>query len=71
MVDTWGAEKKFFREGLFPDCRTNKSAVIGHYTQMVWRNTQAVGCALVSSDHNDYLVCRYSPPGNVTGQKVY
>jgi hypothetical protein len=71
MVDTWGAEKKFFREGLFPDCRANRSAVVGHYTQMVWRNTQAVGCALVSNSHNDYLVCRYSPAGNVIGQKPY
>jgi Cysteine-rich secretory protein family len=71
MVDTWGGEKKSFREGVFPDCRVNRSAVVGHYTQIVWRNTQAVGCALVSNAHNDYLVCRYSPPGNVIGQKPY
>src|SRR5579863_1965208 len=60
MVDAWGAEKKFFREGVFPDCSTNRTAVVGHYTQLVWRNTTSVGCALVSNGHNDYLVCRYS-----------
>lgn len=71
MVDAWGAEKKSFREGLFPDCRVNRSAVVGHYTQMVWRNTQAVGCALVGNGRNDYFVCRYSPVGNVIGEKPY
>ena len=71
MVDAWAAEKKFFREGVFPDCRSNRSAVVGHYTQIVWRNTQAVGCALVGNGRNDYLVCRYSPPGNLIGQRPY
>ena len=71
MVDAWGVEEKLFREGIFPDCRVNRSAVVGHYTQIVWRNTQSVGCALVGNGHNDYLVCRYSPAGNIIGQKPY
>jgi Cysteine-rich secretory protein family len=71
MVDAWGAEKKLFRYGAFPDCRVNRAAVVGHYTQIVWRNTQAVGCALVGNSKTDYLVCRYSPPGNFYGQKPY
>jgi hypothetical protein len=71
MVDAWGGEKKLFREGIFPDCRANRAAVVGHYTQIVWRNTTSVGCALVGNGRNDYLVCRYSVPGNVYGQKPY
>jgi hypothetical protein len=71
MVGAWGAERKFFREGVFPDCRANRSAVVGHYTQIVWRNTQAVGCALAGNGQNDYLVCRYATAGNVIGQKPY
>lgn len=71
MVDAWGAEKNLFREGLFPDCRVSRSAVVGHYTQMVWRTTQVVGCALVGNGRNDFLVCRYAPAGNVIGQKPY
>jgi hypothetical protein len=71
MVEAWGAEKKFFRAGVFPDCRSNRSAVVGHYTQIVWRNTQTVGCALVGNGRNDYLVCRYSPAGNLIGQRPY
>lgn len=71
MVRAWGNEKKFFREGIFPDCKTSRGAVVGHYTQIVWRNTRSVGCALVGNGRNDFLVCRYSPPGNVIGQRPY
>jgi uncharacterized protein YkwD len=48
---------------------------IGHYTQMVWRNTKEVGCAIAHDTTHAggryYLVCRYSPPGNILGQKPY
>jgi hypothetical protein len=71
MVDSWASERQDFVYGVFPDCRTGRSAVVGHYTQMVWKNTLAVGCALVSNGKMDYLVCRYSPPGNIIGEKPY
>jgi len=71
MVGAWAGEKKDFVYGVFPDCRTRRSAVVGHYTQMVWKNTNAVGCALTSNGKTDFLVCRYSPPGNIEGQKPY
>jgi hypothetical protein len=71
MVDMWGNEKKSFKYGIFPNCSTKRSAVVGHYTQMVWRNTQSVGCALASNGETDFLVCRYSAPGNVIGEKPY
>jgi hypothetical protein len=38
---------------------------------MVWSTTTDVGCAIASSATTDYLVCRYSPPGNYVGQKAY
>jgi hypothetical protein len=71
MVDFWGNEKKGFVYGVFPDCKKGKSTVVGHYTQIIWRNTTAVGCALATNGKTDYLVCRYSPAGNMTGQKPY
>jgi pathogenesis-related protein 1 len=42
-----------------------------HYTQMVWNTTKEVGCATASDGKRDILDCRYSPPGNVIGQKPY
>lgn len=70
MVSFWGAEKKDFIYDVFPNCRRGK-AVVGHFTQVVWKTTTAVGCALASNGRTDYLVCRYSPAGNIIGQKPY
>lgn len=71
MVGMWGNEKNNFRYGVFPDVTTSRSAVVGHYTQIVWKNTTSVGCALVGNGTTDFLVCRYAAPGNVIGQKPY
>src|ERR1700742_78571 len=71
MVGMWGNEKKSFKYDTYPNCSTSHSAVVGHYTQMVWKNTTSVGCALASNGKTDFLVCRYSPPGNIIGEKPY
>jgi hypothetical protein len=31
-------------------------------------STKEVGCALAANAESDFLVCRYSPPGNWMGQ---
>ena len=67
MVSYWGNEKASFHYGVFPNCGKG----VGHYTQMVWKNTSSVGCALASNGETDFLVCRYSSPGNVIGEKPY
>jgi uncharacterized protein YkwD len=45
----------------------------GHYTQMVWKDTQEVGCGTASGDGHPFsiLVCRYNPNGNFMGQAPY
>jgi pathogenesis-related protein 1 len=45
----------------------------GHYTQIVWRTTAEIGCAVGKrKDIPGYVVvCRYNPAGNMVGQKPY
>jgi len=43
----------------------------GHYTQLVWRSTAEVGCAMARDRHREVWVCRYYPPGNVVGRRPY
>ncbi len=39
----------------------------GHFTQVVWKGTERVGCATLECDGLDLWVCNYDPPGNVRG----
>ena len=72
MVDGWINEKQFFRDGVFPDVSTTGQwQDVGHYTQIIWRNTTKIGCGIASNAQRDVLVCRYSPPGNFIGQRVF
>jgi len=40
----------------------------GHFTQVVWKTTQSVGCGMVQCNGMDVWVCEYDPPGNWDGQ---
>ena len=71
MVGGWTAEKRYFVPGIFPNnSRSGDWADVGHYTQMIWPATQRIGCAIASNARADYLVCRYSPAGNIDGRPV-
>ena len=71
MVQFWIDEKKWFVNRAAPDVSTTgRGEDVGHYTQMIWRTTTKVGCAIASSKWDDYLVCRYAPAGNIIGQKA-
>lgn len=71
LIGTWVAEKRDLLPGTFPHVsRTGQWKDVGHYTQMVWRTTTHVGCAIHSDGRQwSYLICRYSPPGNVDGRR--
>ncbi|TGJ83598.1 hypothetical protein E0Z10_g5161 [Xylaria hypoxylon] len=44
----------------------------GHYTQCMWKSTTKVGMGLAKDAKGGvYVVGRYSPPGNMVGQKPY
>lgn len=72
MVQMWADEKKYFKYGKFPNIVSEGHwSKVGHYTQMIWKNTNNVGCAYASNAQYTYLVCRYSPAGNYVGQVPY
>ncbi|QUL38723.1 CAP domain-containing protein [Erythrobacter sp. JK5] len=71
MIASFASEKRHFRAGTFPQVSTTGNwADVGHYTQIVWRDTRDVGCAMAQGRDFDVLVCRYWPAGNATGAQV-
>ena len=71
LVGFWVGEKQYFQPGTFPDVsRTGQWKDVAHYTQMIWKGTTNVGCAMHVAAGRNYLICRYSPPGNADGRLV-
>jgi uncharacterized protein YkwD len=40
------------------------SAKVGHFTQVVWKDSRQLGCGVANCSGTLLWVCRYSPPGN-------
>ena len=71
MTGFWINEKRNFFPGQVPNVsRTGNWEDVAHYTQMIWKGTTHVGCALQHGGSMDYLICRYSPPGNTDGRSI-
>jgi pathogenesis-related protein 1 len=67
-VAAWYSEKKQYTYGKF---RTSGPDV-GHYTQLVWKNTKRVGMGIAKSkDGKIFIVANYYPAGNYIGQRPY
>jgi hypothetical protein len=72
MVGHWVEERRFYRPLPVPESSASgRFGDVGHYTQIVWRATQEVGCALARNTRDDFLVCRYLPTGNIVGETPY
>jgi hypothetical protein len=64
-----------------PGCTAPPGGACGHFTQVIWKNTQYVGCGKAISPGNlcdpksptdsIWYVCNYYPPGNWNRQKPY
>ncbi len=71
MVGAWIGEKRYFRTGTFPNVSTSENwQDVGHFTQLIWKGTTHVGCAVHRDARWDFLICRYSPKGNVDGRRI-
>jgi pathogenesis-related protein 1 len=67
----WAAEQTHYH---YDTNACDAGATCGHYTQVVWRDTQKVGCALGHCPGLAFpstIVCDYGPGGNVGSQKPY
>lgn len=72
MVDGWVREKRYYKPGRFPEnSTTGNVADVGHYTQVMWRGTGRVGCAMATGAAEDVLVCRYGDAGNYIGETPF
>lgn len=66
VVSAWAAEAARYSIG-----SNSCGGVCGHYTQIVWRATREVGCAVSTSPGRQAWVCEYDPPGNIVGFRPY
>ncbi|GAV89278.1 CAP domain-containing protein, partial [Cephalotus follicularis] len=69
-VAAWVGERKWF-DYLSNSCSSGEEC--GHYTQIVWRKTQRIGCARVTcfGGRGVFMTCNYDPPGNYIGERPY
>jgi pathogenesis-related protein 1 len=64
----WESEKKDYRGGVLTESNWHSA---GHYTQMVWRDTTALGCGEAICNKTLVVACNYDPPGNYIGRRPY
>jgi len=51
---------------------SNALSGLGHWTQLGWSSSVQLGCGFkVCPSMGNFLVCRYSPAGNLQGAKMY
>jgi pathogenesis-related protein 1 len=70
IVNAWASEQDYY------DHETRSCAVgktCGHYTQIMWKSTKKMGCALAKCKHEKgYIsVCKYEPAGNWAGERPF
>jgi hypothetical protein len=78
-VALWVSEMQYYNHAN-NTCSAPSNSSCGHYTQVVWKATTAVGCAKVTCTTGsplgtggswDYSVCDFTPAGNYSGQSPY
>ncbi len=70
VVNSWGSEKADYD---YANNRCTPGKMCGHYTQIIWRITTTVGCAMAVCEDTQEQVwaCQYQPAGNWVDRKPY
>jgi pathogenesis-related protein 1 len=66
VVNAWAAEHVYYRYA-----NNSCTGICGHYTQVVWKDTKAVGCGSARDAEHEVWVCNYAPYGNIVGERPY
>lgn len=68
-INLWGSEKNIYN---YQQNRCQAGKQCGHYTQIVWKGTTELGCAMQSCANGSQIyVCSYFPAGNIIGARPY
>ncbi|CAH2077364.1 unnamed protein product [Thlaspi arvense] len=68
-VVAWGSERKYYDRRTYR-CKANGDCL--HYTQLVWKKSLRIGCAIGFCKSGDtFITCNYDPPGNIVGQPPF
>ena len=73
VVDMWASEKKSYAYGAVGDaCTTHDGGTVGHYTQLVWAESQKMGCGMATCGSKGTVwVCNFYPAGNWMGEAPF
>lgn len=64
-VKSWYDEIKYYK---FGQPSPGNFSQVGHFTQVVWKESRELGVGMARNGNNIYVVCNYDPPGNFTGK---
>jgi pathogenesis-related protein 1 len=76
-ADAWIDEEQYYSYGKVGDDSTcQQGQMCGHYTQVIWKSTSKMGCAMSKYKTGQYknwyiVVCKYQTPGNYEGETPY
>jgi len=81
IADAWYAERSDYRFGTVGDSctkacygRSDPPCQTGHFTQMMWGKSRAIGCAVSECDSEPgthIAVCQYGEGGNIVGDEPF
>ncbi|KAJ7345704.1 hypothetical protein JRQ81_001654 [Phrynocephalus forsythii] len=68
IIENFSKGYKYFKYGVG---KTDPTKDVYGYTQMIWHNSNRVGCATAicpQAENKFFYLCRYCPSGNIVGQ---
>ncbi len=70
VVSRWQAEGEKYDHATH-QCRDRSGTQCGQYLQMIWEQTEVVGCGRARCETAEVWVCNYTPRGLQEGHKPY